>query len=148
MPTYVVTAANMELSSGQKAEIAALITHAHNSATGAPGYFAQVIFSQVQPGNHFIGGKPNATKHLYIHGSIRAGRTDQVKQDLMSAILSGVRPIAGVGAEDIWIYLQDIEAHQMIEFGRFLPLPGGEGAWRTGFSAEKIAAFASAGVAF
>jgi phenylpyruvate tautomerase PptA (4-oxalocrotonate tautomerase family) len=138
MPTYTVTPANLTLSSEQKAKIAALITEAHSGATGAPSYFAQVIFTPLDAGSHFIGGRPNNTPHLYILGLIRAGRTTEVKRALMSRILDGVHATAGVGAEDVWIYLQDIEADHMIEFGRFLPQPGAERAWQSGLSANKL----------
>jgi phenylpyruvate tautomerase PptA (4-oxalocrotonate tautomerase family) len=146
MPTYTVTTANLTLSSEQRARIAALITEAHNGSTGAPGYFAQVIFSELGGVSHFIGGQPNKTAHLYILGLMRAGRTKEVKRDLMSRILEGVRAAAGVSPEDVWIYLQDIDADQMIEFGRFLPQPGAEREWQDGISADKLKAFADAGI--
>jgi phenylpyruvate tautomerase PptA (4-oxalocrotonate tautomerase family) len=147
MPTYTVTSANLTLSAAQKARIAALITEAHNSATGAPGYFAQVIFAEVEAGSHFVGGRPNVTPHLYILGLIRAGRTSEVKRALITKMLEEVRHAAGVGPEDIWVYLQDIEADQMAEFGRFLPQPGAEREWQGGFSEGKLKSFADAGIA-
>jgi len=146
MPTYTVTSVNLTLSSEQKTKIAGLITEAHSGATGAPGYFAQVIFSALDGGSHFIGGQPNRTPHLYILGLIRAGRTTEVKRAVMSRILEGVRAATDVGPEDVWVYLQDIEADQMIEFGRFLPQPGAERAWQSGISAAKLKAFADAGI--
>lgn len=44
MPTYTVTAANLSLSPQQKSQIAEAITTAHNTQTGAPRFFAQVLF--------------------------------------------------------------------------------------------------------
>ena len=44
---------------------------------------------------------------------------------------------AGITVEDAWIYLQDIPATQMIEFGRFLPAPGEEAQWERGMTPEK-----------
>ena len=64
MPTYTVATANIALSPEQKAMIASAITAAHNTHTGAPGYFAQVIFAAVAAGDHFIGGKPNTGPHV------------------------------------------------------------------------------------
>ena len=75
MPTYTVTTANIALSQEQKSGIASAITAAHNSQTGAPGYFAQVIFSEVGSGSHFIGGEPNNSPRVYILGLIRARRS-------------------------------------------------------------------------
>jgi hypothetical protein len=58
-----------------------------------------------------------------------------------------VQEIAGVGAEDIWVYVQDIPPEQMIEFGRVLPEPGAEEQWRNGLSELKRQQLAAAGVA-
>lgn len=148
MPTYTVTTANIALSPEQKSRIAAAITAAHHTHTGAPGYFAQVIFAAIEAGDHFIGGQRNTTPQVYIHGLIRAGRTDETKHALMEQILREARQTAGVGAEDVWVYVQDIVAEQMIEFGRFLPPPGAEAEWRKAITAQKLAELTRAGVAF
>ncbi|MGD0334079.1 MAG: tautomerase family protein [Xanthobacteraceae bacterium] len=147
MPTYTVTTANIALSPEEKSRIASAITAAHNTHTGAPSYFAQVIFAAIAAGDHFIGGQRNTTPQVYIHGLIRAGRTDETKRTLMAQILRKARQIAGVGAEDVWVYIQDIAAGQMIEFGRFLPLPGAEAEWRKAITAQKLADLTRAGVA-
>jgi hypothetical protein len=55
----------------------------------------------------------------------------------MSQILEEIARIAGITAEDVWIYLQDIPATQMIEFGRFLPAPGDEAEWEREMTPEK-----------
>ena len=146
MPTYTVTTANLSLSAGQKGEIAEAITTAHHVATGAPTFFAQVIFRGIDGGEHFIGGKPNVHPHIFIHGMIRAGRGIDVKQKLMSEAAGKVRAVAGVGTEDLWFYIQDIDAPQMIEFGRFLPEPGAEDAWRKAITPDKQAQLGKAGV--
>lgn len=44
MPTYTVTVANLSLSQQQKSKIAEAITTAHSTQTGAPRFFAQVLF--------------------------------------------------------------------------------------------------------
>ena len=55
----------------------------------------------------------------------------------MSQMLEKVVQITGITAEDVWIYLQDIPATQMIEFGRFLPAPGDEAEWEKKMTPEK-----------
>ncbi|WP_404363223.1 tautomerase family protein [Marinobacter sp.] len=129
MPTYTVTTANLALSPQQKSRIADAITTAHSNQTGAPRFFAQVIFSAVAEGDHFVGGKGNSEPQLFVSGLIREGRSDEVKQALMSQMLVEITATAGVSATHVWIYLQDIPATQMMEFGRFLPAPGQEEAW-------------------
>ncbi|KAB1074012.1 tautomerase family protein [Methylobacterium planeticum] len=147
MPTYTVKTANLDLTDAQRQQIVTAITEAHSRNTGAPGYFAQVFFEAAVPGTHFIGGRPNGLPHVYVHGLIRAGRTAEQKRGLLAEIGARVHEAAGIEREDIWVYVQDIVPEQMIEFGRTLPEPGQEAAWREGFSPEKVAAFARAGVA-
>ncbi|AWN42472.1 tautomerase family protein [Methylobacterium durans] len=147
MPTYIVRTANLVLSEAQRQRIATAITEAHGGNTGAPGYFAQVFFEAAGPGTHFIGGRPNDVPHVFVHGLIRAGRTAEQKRGLIEALCTRVGTAAGIGHEDVWVYVQDIVAEQMIEFGRILPEPGREAAWRQGFSPEKIGDFQRAGVA-
>ena len=79
----------------------------------------------------------NTAPQVYVHGLIRQGRNTEVKQALMSQMLEEVARIAGITAEDVWIYLQDIPATQMIEFGRFLPAPGDEAEWERGMTPGK-----------
>jgi phenylpyruvate tautomerase PptA (4-oxalocrotonate tautomerase family) len=147
MPTYTVRTANLSLDDDQRQRIASAITEVHSGSTGAPGYFAQVFFDGAPQAAHFIGGRPNPVPHVYVHGLIRAGRTAEQKRRLLEGIRDRVREVAGVGTEDIWVYVQEIVAEQMIEFGRTLPEPGREAEWRRGFSPETIEDFRRAGVA-
>lgn len=136
MPTYTVTVANLSLSQQRKSQIAEAITTAHNAHTGAPRFFAQVLFSSAHEGEHFVGGSVNEAPQVYVHGLVRQGRSTEVKQALMSKMLEEIVRIAGITAEEVWIYLQDIPATQMIEFGRFLPAPGEEADWEKGMTPE------------
>ena len=147
MPTYTVTTANVSLTSVQEGEIAAAITDAHHQNTGAPGFFAQVLFVTLPERKHYIGGKLNSTPQIYIHGLIRAGRTAAAKTGLLQQITSKVRDISGVGTEDLWVYVQDIPPEQMVEFGRVLPAPGAEEQWQKDLSPAKRQQLAAAGVA-
>lgn len=146
MPTYTVTTVGVSLSEAQKADIAALITSSHAGNTGAPGYFAQVFFQTFSAADHFFGGHQNNSPQIYIHGLIRAGRTREQKMPLMAEVAAQAAEICSVGSEDVWMYLQDIDADQMIEYGRVLPAPGEEAAWRAGISPEKEAALKRDGV--
>ena len=139
MPTYTVTVANLSLSPQQKSQIAEAITAAHNAQTGAPRFFAQVLFSAANEGDHFVGGRVNTAPQLYVHGLVRKGRSIEIKQALMSQMLEEIAQIVDITAEDVWIYLQDIPATQMIEFGRFLPAPGEEAEWEREMTQERRA---------
>jgi phenylpyruvate tautomerase PptA (4-oxalocrotonate tautomerase family) len=138
MPTYTVTSANLALTANQEAAIAAAITHSHHETTGAPAFFAQVIFNGIDSGRHYIGGKPYRVPHLFVHGLIRAGRSTDTKAGLIKDIAARVHGIAGIGPEDIWVYIQEIPATQMVEFGRVLPEPGAEELWRAAMTARKL----------
>ena len=58
MPTYTVTTLEGCLDGEKRSTIAREITRVHNEATGAPTYFAQVIFIEIAPGKYFVGGMP------------------------------------------------------------------------------------------
>ncbi|MFY9988983.1 MAG: tautomerase family protein [Chthoniobacterales bacterium] len=47
MPTYTVTVANLSLTTEQENSIAEAITESHHVNTGAPAFFAQVLFNAV-----------------------------------------------------------------------------------------------------
>ncbi len=146
MPTYTVNTANVSLTAEQKAALAEIITAAHSQHTGAPGSFAQVFFVETRCGDHFIGGNPNAAPHVFVLGQIRAGRGGEVKAAIIEQIITQAASALAVAREDVWVYIQDIDADQMAEFGRILPAPGEESAWQAGMSEEKRAQLRNAGV--
>jgi phenylpyruvate tautomerase PptA (4-oxalocrotonate tautomerase family) len=75
---------------------------------------------------------------VFVHGLIRGGRSADAKKNLVEDIAKKVAEIAGLRPEDVWVYLQDIPAAQMVEFGRVLPEPGAEQEWLRGLSPEKL----------
>ena len=84
MPTYTVTNSNFNLSSKQQQNLAEGITKVHNVITGANTYFAQVVFNKTKKNNHFMGGKKVKEQSLFLLGQIRAGRSKEVKDKLIS----------------------------------------------------------------
>lgn len=136
MPTYTVTAQAGRLNAGHKADIAAAITRVHNRVTGAPTYFAQVLFVDVAPGNYFIGGVPLAADQVFVHGQIRAGRSVADKDQLIAGMLKEVAEAAGAAQHAVWVYILDLLPRQMVEFGHVLPEPGGEAAWTAALPPE------------
>ena len=48
---------------------------------------------------------------------------------MISRILQEVSRTTEIGEDEVWVYLSDIPAHNMAEYGRVLPAPGGENAW-------------------
>ncbi len=129
MPTYVCTARDGALTQEQKARIAAEITRVHNEVTGAPRFFVQVLFNDLKVGNQFIGGAQPPSNQVWIRGDIRAGRSEQDKGRLLLGLLRSFSRISGVPEADVWVYLTELPAKNMAEFGQVLPAPGAEEAW-------------------
>ena len=129
MPTYTVTAAAGRLTDSQKQEIARAITRSHSEATGAQGFFAQVIFQAIPPGDHFLGGAPLVSDQLFVQGQIRAGRSARQKRGLLEAIVTLVAKATGAERRSIWVYLSELPPSHMVEYGQVLPEPGAESEW-------------------
>lgn len=136
MPTYTCAAAAGLLNPERKRAIARAITTAHADITGAPAYFAQVIFEDVAQGDHFIGGAPLAHEHLFVHGRIRAGRTAEDRAALMKRLVADVAKAANLPAFAVWVYLLELPPAAMAEFGHILPEPGAEAEWSRSLPAQ------------
>jgi phenylpyruvate tautomerase PptA (4-oxalocrotonate tautomerase family) len=129
MPTYICTVAEGQLSQEQKAAIAKTITDVHCRVAVAPTYFAQVIFNELKPGNHFIAGRPLDHHTLFVYATIRSGRTAETKKALLTELTASLAEAAGLPKAQIWFYLTELEGRQIVEFGQILPAPGEEKAW-------------------
>ena len=129
MPTYVCRVCGTDLNDGQKTQIAHEITRLHSQLTGAPHFFAQVFFEKAARGDHFIGGTLAETENIFIRGDIREGRPKEVKRQLVTDIVAAVHRLSGIPTSGIWVYLNDLPAGQMVEFGHVLPDPGSERQW-------------------
>ena len=129
MPTYVVTAPAGRLSATQKEQLARRITDIHCERTGAPAYFAQVLFTDVTPGNYFLGGKPLTEDNIFVHGQIRAGRGPEIKEPMILDLMNATAQIAQTAPSHVQVYIVDVPARQIAEWGQLLPLPGEEAAW-------------------
>ena len=140
MPTYVCTVREGQLSPDQKSRIAAEVTRIHSEVTGAPTFFAQVIFEEVKPGNHFMGGVPLAHDQLYdqifVYGRVRAGRSIQDKLKMIKLMAEAVGEAAGVRRTGVWIYIAELPTRQMMEYGYVLPEPGDEDVWTNALPKE------------
>lgn len=128
MPSYICSVPNGQLSETQKQEIATAITKRHCEATGAPPFFVQVVIEEEGSAKRYIGGLAT-TEYIWIRVDMRAGRTEQQREELMLQIVGDVSRISGVPAENVWINLCMLEPTDMVEYGRVLPGPGKEHEW-------------------
>ena len=131
MPTYTVTNSNFNLSSKQQKNLAEGITKVHNVVTGANTYFAQVIFNKTKKNNHFMGGKKVKEPSLFLLGQIRAGRSKEVKDKLISDLKHVLVKNSKLDETQVWVYINDLPPSQMIEYGAVLPASGKEKQWFT-----------------
>ena len=131
MPTYAVTTARA-VGPEQRARIARSITAIHAGEADAPRYFVQVIFYRVEPGSIFIAGEPASPDHVWVRADIRAGRSAEQKAAILTRIMWETSAILGIAEQDVWVYVSDIPAQGVLEFGNVLPQPGGEAEWLAG----------------
>jgi phenylpyruvate tautomerase PptA (4-oxalocrotonate tautomerase family) len=145
MPTYHCTTPAGLLDAGKKSAIAAAITRIHSAVTGAASFFAQVIFTEMASGNHFMGGAPLASDQIFVHGFIRAGRSVPDRERLVSELVTALADCSGLPTRCVWVYITEIPARQMAEYGHVLPEPGGETAWLGGLPPDDRAYMQSVG---
>ncbi len=129
MPTYIVTTLEGCLDTSKRAKIASEITRIHSETTGAPTYFAQVIFAEIAPDRYFVGGIPLKGHQVFVNGQIRAGRSTESKDALIAQITMAVSDASKLAKRNIWVYITDLVPRQMVEFGHVLPEAGDEARW-------------------
>jgi phenylpyruvate tautomerase PptA (4-oxalocrotonate tautomerase family) len=129
MPTYVCSATAGRLTPVQKTEIVRSITSIHHEETGAPRYLVQVIFYDLAPDSHYVAGQPAPADQIWVRGDIRGGRTNEQKSRTIRRIMQEVGRASGAAEDTVWVYLCDIPAANIGEYGRVLPSPGEEDSW-------------------
>ena len=141
MPTYAFSTAR-PISAEQRAKLVESVTSIHQVEATAPRYFVQVVFYKVEPGSMFISGEAASPDHVWVRADIRAGRTKEQKAQILKRIMRETSAILNVSEQSVWVYVADIPAEGVLEFGNVLPQPGGEKEWLAGLPAplrEKLA---------
>ena len=128
MPTYAFTTAR-ELTADQRAKLVESVTTIHQVEAKAPRYFVQVVFYKLEPGAMFIGGEAASPDHGWVRSDIRSGRTREQKARMLQRIMRETSEILGISEQAVWVYISDIPAHGVLEFGNVLPEPGEEEKW-------------------
>ncbi|MCD2197590.1 tautomerase family protein [Actinomycetospora endophytica] len=129
MPNYAIHLRTESSTAAARADLARRISAVHARATAAPPSFVQVIVHPIV-GEHFIAGEPVDPRAVFVHGHIRAGRTAEAKHELIVGLRDAVVAALGVPDDLVWVYVSEIPAEQMVEFGRVLPAPGQEAEWQ------------------
>ena len=121
MPLYRVSIPSGSLSVAQRAEIAEALTGIHCDVTGAPALFVHVFF--------FDAPASGSGPRHQVHGTIRAGRTPEQKQELRERMRDAVARVAGCVPADVAVGTSDTPARWVMEGGAIMPEPGEEKGW-------------------
>ena len=127
MPVYQCFAREGSITDEIRAEIASEITRLHVEATGAPRSFVNVLFFDVPRGHMFTAGEPSPTS--IIGGTIRAGRTLEVRQQLLADLSEMWTRLTGQPEQELIVALTEVDASSAMEAGLIFPQPGQEAEW-------------------
>lgn len=119
MPYYQFHIPADSPSAGLKAEIAAAVTKVHSSVTGAPARYVNVAFFELAPGNLFVADQP--VRQGRMVGLIRAGRTPEVKHDLITGLADAWSAVTGEQRDGFALFLQELPGSMVMEYGETLP---------------------------
>ena len=106
-------------SAARKAELAAAVTKVHTAVTGAPARYVNVAFFELAPGNLFVGDQPVEQGRMV--GIIRAGRSPEVKHDLITGLADAWSAVTGEPREGFALFLQEVPGSMVMEYGETLP---------------------------
>jgi len=106
-------------SAARKAEIAAAVTKVHTSVTGAPARYVNVAFFELAPGNLFVADEPAGQGRMV--GLIRAGRTPEVKHDLITGLADAWSAVTGEPREGFALFRQEMPGSMIMEYGETVP---------------------------
>jgi len=123
MPLYICNALKGVIDDVAKPKIADDITRIHCDVTGAPPQFVHAFFLEDSP------SQPLGDKRAVLFGSIRAGRTDAQKAQIISEMQASVHAHTGIAMEDIEMTTADVPASWVLEGGEIMPEPGEEAEW-------------------
>lgn len=125
MPIYRITINEGLSSEKQRARISDEIVRVHCGVTGAPRVFVNAFFSEVGPGGPEVGsGEIPEGKVALVHASIRAGRTDEDKAEIVSDLTQSVAKILDRPAEEVAVVTNEFPANWAMEDGKVVPAPG------------------------
>ncbi len=123
MPLYRCTVAEGLTTFEQRSLIAKEVTRIHCDTTGALPGFVHAFFSEDAT------GRPPAGKQAVVLGSIRAGRTAEQKEELVSEMRSAIASILGRAENEVLVATVEVPARWVMEGGHILPEPGEEEEW-------------------
>lgn len=127
MPLYLCSSPKNLIAEERKPAIAKELTHIHCDVTGAPSSFVHVFFVSPEDAS-------DGTVSLF--GSIRGGRSDDQKEEIISRMTGAVARIAGLDPSIVSMGTVDVPAKWAMEGGDIMPEPGEEDAWFAAHAAK------------
>ena len=123
MPLYRVSIREGLSTEAQRAHIAKEVVRVHCGVTGAPPSFVHAFF-QEKPASELPSGKS-----AFMLGSIRWGRTDEQKAEIVQDLTDSIAQTLGCDAAEVGVVTADVPSKWNMEGGEVLPEPGEEEAW-------------------
>ncbi|MEM1434939.1 MAG: tautomerase family protein [Pseudomonadota bacterium] len=123
MPLYLCNFAQGAIADAAKPRIAADITRIHCAVTDAPPQFVHAFF--LEDAAH----QPLNGKSAKLLGSIRAGRSEAQRQQIIDEMSASIQAHAGLEQNAIEVVLTDVPASWVMEGGEIYPEPGEEAEW-------------------
>lgn len=123
MPLYSCNTLPGAIDDAAKPKIAEDITRIHCDVTGAPPVFVHAFFFEDAPHQPLDGST------AFLFGSIRAGRTDAQKAQIVDEMRQSIHTHAGIPLDEIKVVTLDTPAKWVIEGGHIMPEPGEEAEW-------------------
>lgn len=123
MPLYRCAISQGLTSVTQREQIAKEIVRVHCGVTGAPARFVHAFFSEATDAELPEG------KAAFVLGSIRSGRTDEQKAQIVSEVTDFIAGVLRRKADEIGVVTVDVPSKWNMEGGELLPEPGEEAEW-------------------
>lgn len=124
MPVYRCSSRAGAVPAELRPRIAREFTRIHSELTGAPAGFVHVHFVDLEGDN-----ESGAETSYEIHGTIRAGRTADVRTQLVDQLTTTFSEITMVAPGDVTMSLTEVPASWIMEGGEIAPQPGNETRW-------------------
>jgi phenylpyruvate tautomerase PptA (4-oxalocrotonate tautomerase family) len=91
--------------------------------------FAHVYFTETPHSGYFVGGRAVEDRHLAVHGHTRRGRPPEKLTLLVATLVKTLSVAAGIPERAVFVYMGEMPAGQMAEWGHVVPEIGAEEAW-------------------
>lgn len=129
MPIYQVATSGVELDRDQRDTLARRFTATHHEVTGAPDPFIRVVFQPMPLGLMYTAGEVEPS--FVLVAGCRAGRSDDVRHELMRRLYAIVREVTDLRPDQIFVAATDTPSSWLMEAGMILPEPdpASEAAW-------------------